>query len=66
MVTLPEEFIRTTRELMGEERFARYLAAFNEEPPVSIRINPLKVKGGRGMAKGEYHSPLTTHQVPWC
>jgi len=66
MVTLPEEFIRITRELMGEERFARYLAAFNEEPPVSIRINPLKVKGGRGMAKGEYHSPLTTHQVPWC
>ncbi|MBQ9357129.1 MAG: hypothetical protein IJT98_07575 [Prevotella sp.] len=37
---LPEEFVSQTRRLMGEERFARYLAAFDEEPPVSIRLNP--------------------------
>ena len=79
MVQLPEEFIQQTRELMGEERFARYLAAFDEEPPVSIRLNPQKVKGALELCslatkgtqegwkvKGEYHSPLTTHQVPWC
>ena len=59
MTILPEEFVKTTRELMGEERFSRYLAAFDEEPPVSIRLNPLHL------------SPLTTHlspleYVPWC
>ena len=40
MVTLPEAFVESTRALMGEERFRRYLAAFDEEPPVSIRLNP--------------------------
>ena len=59
MVALPEEFVKTTRELMGEERFSRYLAAFDEEPPVSIRLNP------------HHLSPLTSHlspleNVPWC
>ena len=57
MVTLPEEFICITRQLMGEERFASYLAAFDEEPPVSIRLNP-------------HSSSLIPHssfaQVPWC
>ena len=66
-MVLPEEFERYTRELMGEERFARYLAAFDEEPPVSIRLNPkktlktlprpLSVREG----SGESLSP-----VPWC
>ena len=28
---LPEDFIRYTREVMGEERFQRYLESFNEE-----------------------------------
>ena len=54
---LPREFIESTRALMGEERFNRYLAAFDEEPPVSIRLNP--------------HSQLSTltsqqSAVPWC
>lgn len=59
MVTLPEEFIKTTRELMGEERFSRYLAAFDEEPPVSIRMNPKIVEDGKCRVKGE-------EPVPWC
>ena len=37
---LPEDFIRETRLLMGEDRFNRFLGAFDEEAPVSIRINP--------------------------
>ena len=37
---LPEDFIRQTRLLMGEDRFNRFLGAFDEEAPVSIRINP--------------------------
>ena len=39
---LPEDFIRETRLLMGETRFNSYLEAFNEEAPVSIRLNPKK------------------------
>ena len=57
MVTLPEEFIRNTRKIMGEDRFARFLSAFDEDSPVSIRLNPRKSEGliARG---GE--------PVPWC
>ena len=39
---LPEDFIRETRQLMGEERFNSYLEAFEEEAPVSIRLNVTK------------------------
>ena len=46
MMKLPEDFIRETRQLMGEARFNRFLGAFNEEAPVSIRINRRKVESG--------------------
>ena len=36
---LPEDFVRGTRQLMGEARFNSYLEAFHEEAPVSIRLN---------------------------
>ena len=42
-MTLPEDFIRETRLLMGEARFDRFIGAFDEEAPVSIRLNPLKM-----------------------
>ena len=45
MTNLPEEFILQTRQLMGEERFNRYLEAFEEEAPVSIRVNPKMHRG---------------------
>ena len=55
MIQLPEDFTRETRLLMGEERFNSFMRAFDEEPPVSIRINPRKVNHGG------------CHQrVPWC
>ena len=54
MVQLPDNFVQTTKQLMGEERFNRFLGAFDEEAPVSIRINPRKVS----IANGEI--------VPWC
>ena len=54
MTNLPEEFILQTRQLMGEERFNRYLGAFDEEAPVSIRINP------------KYRGTVPSVQVPWC
>ena len=56
---LPEEFVQYTRELMGDERFDRYLESFSEEPPVSIRLNPLKTKDGRWRVTGG-------ESVPWC
>ena len=44
---------------MGEERFERYLQSFEEEPPVSIRVNPRK------MAEGRWQIAEGT-PVPWC
>ena len=51
---LPEDFVRETRLLMGEERFNRFMEAFNEDAPVSIRLNPSKVSHAVG------------EKVPWC
>ncbi len=64
MVKLPEEFVKQTRKLMGEERFARYLAAFSEEPPVSIRLNPSLITPNSSLLTP--NSSLLTQQVPWC
>jgi len=44
---------------MGEERFERYLHSFEEEVPVSIRVNPLKVDGGWRIVDGG-------EAVLWC
>jgi len=66
---LPEEFIKNTREIMGEERFQRYLKSFDEDTPVSIRLNPLKVEGGEFLAKpsGEAEQKVEGGEpVPWC
>ncbi len=79
---LPEDFIRETRLLMGEDRFNRFLGAFDEEAPVSIRINPRysrseecgvwseKCSEAESAPEGNLtpHSTLLTPQikVPWC
>ena len=57
MAELPQIFTEYTRQMMGAERFERYLQSFEEEPPVSIRLNPKKTEG-LSVADGE--------QVPWC
>ena len=54
---LPEDFIRETRQLMGSERFSRYMEAFDEEAPVSIRLNPQK--------RGEWRE-VRGEKIPWC
>ena len=59
MTQLPAAFTEITRQLMGEERFERYLQSFEEEPPVSIRVNPRK------MAEGRWQIAEGT-PVPWC
>ena len=55
MVQLPEEFLRQTRLTMGDELFERYLKAFEEEPPVSIRVNGAVAD-----------SAMVGESVPWC
>ena len=40
-MNLPEDFIRETKQIMGEERFHRFMSAFEEDAPTSIRLNPL-------------------------
>ena len=63
MSNLPEEFIQQTRQLMGEERFNRYLGAFEEEAPVSVRVNRRKGEFSRKeISQGESHFM----RVPWC
>lgn len=59
MMQLPEDFIWNTRETMGEERFQRYLESFDEDVPVSIRLNPLKVDSSKWTVVGG-------EPVPWC
>lgn len=57
MTQLPAVFTDNTRQLMGDERFERYLRSFEEPVPVSIRLNPKKTEGLQ-VIDGE--------QAPWC
>ena len=55
---LPDEFIQTTRPLMGDDRFEQYLDAFRHESPVSIRLNPRH--------SSLFAPPSSFEAVPWC
>lgn len=57
MVQLPPDFTRYTRQLMGDERFERYLQSFEEDAPVSIRLNP-RSNGAWKVNEGK--------PVSWC
>jgi len=71
---LPEDFIRETKQLMGAERFSRYMEAFDEEAPVSIRLNPQTLGDGSSlfdnnsasMSQTKKNRPQVFEQVPWC
>lgn len=54
---LPEEFIRHTEALMGESLWTILKDGLMEEPPVSIRMNPLKAQN---------MTPDDGVPVPWC
>ena len=64
---LPEDFVRGTRQLMGETRFNSYLEAFEKEAPVSIRLNVTK---GRFFCDilGDVTKELSLCYMPvaWC
>ena len=61
-VSLPKDFEAYTRQLFGEERWERYLSSFGEEPPVSVRYNPLKQ---RMLTEGDDDLQAAS-PVPWC
>ena len=63
---LPEDFVRETRLLMGEARFSGYLEAFNEEAPVSIRLNPKLYPGARPQPQKPPTGAWPQYQVSWC
>ncbi|MBR5326296.1 MAG: hypothetical protein IKU49_07405 [Prevotella sp.] len=68
---LPEDFIREMRRVMGEDRWNRFLEAFNEDAPTSIRLNP-KTSKHRGTVPrvssvADYTGTVpSVQQVPWC
>lgn len=61
-MTLPEEFISYTKKLFGEELWKQYIAAFEKDVPVSIRLNPWKLSGTEQLSFPE----LIESVVPWC
>jgi 16S rRNA C967 or C1407 C5-methylase (RsmB/RsmF family) len=62
MAQLPLQFADYTRQLMGAERFGRYLESFEEPAPVSIRLNPKKMSEGRGQRL----EVIDGEPVAWC
>lgn len=58
MPHLPSDFITYTRELFGEELWQKYLSSFEEETPVSIRLN------GDTTVEQVAHLPIES-RIPW-
>ena len=64
---LPEDFVRETKQLMGEARFNSYLEAFHEEAPVSIRMNVTEGRFFCDIARDVTKEPSLCYMpVPWC
>ncbi len=74
-MALPQEFIDYTKALFGDERWERYLASYEEDTPVSVRLNPYKVgsdaasiidnvERGASGAIDILNNKLS--EVPWC
>ena len=61
MVQLPADFVAETRRIMGEERYNRFVGAFDEEAPTSIRVNPRIA-----IDHGPWTIDHSDSQVPWC
>lgn len=54
-MTLPDPFVIQMKNLLGSE-YSDFESALREQPPVSIRLNPLK----------QGHEFSLFQQVPWC
>ena len=71
---LPSEFSEYTHKLLGDSLWERYLNAFDEIPPVSIRLNPYKSPAAITQDDDGGNSPLRLiaddepgcTPIPWC
>ena len=59
-MTLPDEFVSYTRELLGDHLFESFLEGLDAPPVVSIRFNPQKP-----FREIETHYPISD-AVAWC
>jgi 16S rRNA C967 or C1407 C5-methylase (RsmB/RsmF family) len=60
IMQLPDDFTQLIRPIFGEERFARFFQALDEEPPVSIRVNPRIIENGKLRIENyDYSHPST-------
>ena len=61
-MNLPVDFINYTRQLLGEEAYARLEEALQQEPPVSIRVNEMKFQTERPASS----VLASSSKVGWC
>nr|WP_033150240.1 hypothetical protein [Prevotella sp. RM4] len=60
-MNLPADFVAETRRIMGDERYNRFVGAFDEEAPVSIRVNTKRyINCQLSIANCQLN------KVPWC
>ncbi len=62
-MNLPEEFIKHTKALLGEDEYNELEKALQTEPSASIRLNEDKLSAA-GYARTEAGMPA--EEVPWC
>ena len=55
IMQLPDDFIRQTRQMMGERRWSLLEEGLLSQPPVSVRFNPRKVNA----------EDVSLDRVPW-
>lgn len=60
-MTLPEDFTTYTRTLFGDELWQRFARGMEEEPPVSVRLNPYKFDATRMALPAAVKG-----RVEWC
>ena len=58
MTPLPQDFTEQTQAIFGDELWNDFLHAMEEEPPVSIRLNPFRTDDTWTVIGGQ--------RVPWC
>lgn len=58
MTPLPKDFTEQTQAIFGDELWNDFLRAMQEEPPVSIRLNPFRLNDQWTVIGGQ--------RVPWC
>ena len=76
MKKLPDDFSEYTRSIMGNERYSRFVDSFDDEPPVSLRVNrrKLNVENGKlnlqpsmfNLQPSMFNLQPSTQRVPWC